>query len=64
MRSGFIRHPLSELWGNMPDEALIDLAEDIKQNGQKEAVVMYEGMVARRLEQVPGVSNSGCRGSG
>ena len=45
MRSGFIRHPLSELWGDMPDEQLLELAEDIKKNGILEPVVLFEGEV-------------------
>ena len=45
MRHGFSRHPLSEAWGNMTEDQLLELAEDIKHNGQKDAVVMYEGKV-------------------
>ena len=44
-RHGLRRHPLSEAWGNMPEGQLLELAEDIKHNGQKDAVVMYEGLV-------------------
>lgn len=42
---GFIRHPLSQAWGDMPDQEVMALAEDIAKNGQKDSVVMFEGMV-------------------
>lgn len=29
----------------MPEDRLLELSQDIKQNGQKEAVVLYEGMI-------------------
>ncbi len=43
VRSGLTRHPLSEAWGDMPEDQLIELAEDIKQHGQKETVVVING---------------------
>ena len=39
------RHPLSAAWGNMPEEELFELAEDIKAHGCKESVVLFQGMV-------------------
>ena len=44
-RSGFERHPLSEAWGSMAEDQLLELAEDIKYNGQKDDVMMFEGKV-------------------
>lgn len=43
--SGYERHPLSEAWGDMPEDALLELAEDIKANGQKDAVTVLNGAV-------------------
>ena len=45
MNLEFRRHPLSEAWGDMPEKALLELAADIGENGQKDAVVMFEDMV-------------------
>lgn len=42
---GFKRHPLSAAWGDMPENELLALAEDIKRHGQKDTVIMHEGMV-------------------
>lgn len=39
------RHPLSAHFGDMPEDQLRELQADIKANGLKESIVMYEGMV-------------------
>ena len=45
MRRGFVRHPLSALFGEMDERALLELATDIKAHGILEPVVMFEGKV-------------------
>lgn len=45
IESGYERHPLSAICGDMPDAQLKELASDINANGQKDAVVLYEGKV-------------------
>lgn len=39
------RHPLSVLWGDMPEAELLELAADIKKHGQKVKVVLFEEMI-------------------
>ena len=45
MRSAFAQHPLSAVFPPMGDEELFDLAEDIREHGLHEAVVLYAGKV-------------------
>lgn len=39
------RHYLSAAWGDMPEEELQALVEDIKANGQREPIVLLDGQV-------------------
>lgn len=45
MRKGFKRHPLSKLFGDMAEQALLELAEDVRAHGVLEPVVLHDGMV-------------------
>jgi len=59
MRSGFIRHPLSELFGDMNERALLELAEDVRTRGILEPVVLHERKVLdgwQRTEPSVGVN--------
>lgn len=42
---GMKRHPLSALFPSMPEAELLELSEDIKRTGQRDAVVVFEGMI-------------------
>ena len=39
------RHPLSAVWGDMPAEQFEDLKADIKANGLRDPILIYDGMV-------------------
>lgn len=39
------RHPLSAAWGDMPEEELQALVDDIEAHGQREPIVLLDGMV-------------------
>lgn len=39
------RHPLSAAWGDMPEDEFIALVEDVRENGQRDPIVLFEGMV-------------------
>lgn len=42
---GCERHPLSALFGDMSDDEFSGLVGDIRENGQKDAVVLYQGKI-------------------
>ena len=46
------QHPLSAKYWSMPEEELQALAADIKANGLRQAIVMYEGMVLDGWQRV------------
>ncbi len=37
----FERHPLSKLWGDMPEDQFAELCEDIRKNGQRLQIIVY-----------------------
>ncbi|MDE0357674.1 MAG: ParB/RepB/Spo0J family partition protein [Gammaproteobacteria bacterium] len=39
------RHPLSAIWGDMPDREFRDLVADVEEAGIQEPIVLYEGKV-------------------
>lgn len=39
------RHPLSAAWGDMPADELQALVDDIRAHGQREPIVLFDGMV-------------------
>jgi hypothetical protein len=42
---GYELHPACAIWPQMSDKELIDLATDIKENGQKRAIVLLDGKI-------------------
>lgn len=38
-------HPLCEMWPVLPDDQLAELAEDIKANGLRQKILIYDGQV-------------------
>ena len=45
MSDDLTRHPLSEVWGDMPDKDFRELVEDVRKNGVRQPVTLYEGRV-------------------
>ena len=41
----FERHPLSEIWGDMPEDEFSNLAKDIGERGLIDPIVMHEGKI-------------------
>ncbi len=39
------RHPLSAVWGNMPQEQFKELVEDVRERGLLEPIVIYDGQI-------------------